>query len=88
MESGPLVPEISRLLPKSANAEPPGPFKRIAVTIGNQQTAAPHGLSYAPPSVSIAMTSNGTIWKSASSDATNVYLRADGPNRTAEVLVG
>jgi hypothetical protein len=34
------------------------------------------------------MTSAGTIWKSAASDSSRIYLRADGQNRTAEVLVG
>jgi parallel beta-helix repeat protein len=64
------------------------PFKRLTVTVGNAQTSVAHGLSYVPQSIAITMTSPGAIYKSAAADATNVYLRADGQNRTAEVLVG
>jgi hypothetical protein len=41
-----------------------------------------------PRVVTVAMTSSGQIWRSASPDATNVYLTADGPNRRADVFVG
>jgi hypothetical protein len=64
------------------------PYKRLKVTVGASQTAVPHGLSYAPQAVSVSMTSAGTIYRSANSDATNVYLRGDGQNRTADVTVG
>jgi parallel beta-helix repeat protein len=64
------------------------PYKRLKATVGSSQAAIPHGLSYAPQAVSVSMTSSGTIWRSATSDSTNVYLRADGSGRTADVLVG
>ena len=58
-----------------------------AVTVGTTQVAIPHGLGYAPSSVTITMTSPGTIYKSATSDATNIYLTADAAGRTAEIYV-
>lgn len=63
-------------------------YKKLKATVGSSQVAVPHGLSYAPLTVSVSMTSAGTVWRSASSDATNVYLRADGQNRTADIVVG
>ena len=35
-----------------------------------------------------AMTSAGTIWRSQPSDGTNIYLKADGQSRNADVFVG
>jgi parallel beta-helix repeat protein len=64
------------------------PIKKLKATIGASQTAVPHGMSYAPQTVSVSMTSAGTVWRSAASDSTNVYLRADGPGRTADLTVG
>jgi len=64
------------------------PYKRFSGSVSNGQVAIPHGLPYTPTAVSITMTSNGNVYKSAAQDGTNIYLRADGPNRTAEVLVG
>ena len=64
------------------------PHRRIAATVNSTQTTIAHGLPYTPISVSIAMTSAGTVWRSASSDATNVYLTADTNGRTCDVFVG
>jgi hypothetical protein len=63
-------------------------FRRLTATVGASQVSLPHGLPYAPRSVQIVRTSAGQVWKSAAADANNIYLRADGPSRTVEVLVG
>jgi parallel beta-helix repeat protein len=68
----------------SANA-----YKKIpAQTVGVAQTTIAHGLPYIPQSITMAMTSAGTVWKSAASDATNIYLTADAASRTCDVYVG
>jgi parallel beta-helix repeat protein len=65
------------------------PYRKLAgKTVGASQAAIPHGLPYIPQSIQITMTSAGTIWRSANSDATNIYLTADKANRTADILVG
>jgi hypothetical protein len=64
------------------------PYRSISARVGTGETAVPHGLSYAPLAVTVSMTSAGTIWRSRGSDATNVYLKADAANRTADVIVG
>jgi len=64
------------------------PYRKIAATVAATQTTIAHGLSYAPLSVAVTMTSAGTVWKSAASDATNIYLTADDAGRTCDVLVG
>jgi parallel beta-helix repeat protein len=64
------------------------PYRRITATVGNSQTGVSHGLPYTPLSITITMTSSGNVWKSAPSDSSKVYLTADGPNRTVEILVG
>jgi parallel beta-helix repeat protein len=65
------------------------PYRKLAgQTVGTSQTAIPHGLPYVPNSIQVTMTSDGNIWRSAPSDATNIYLTADATNRTADVLVG
>jgi hypothetical protein len=64
------------------------PYRKIAATVGNTQTTIAHGLPYIPLSVAVTMTTAGTIWRSAASDATNIYLTADAAARTADVLVG
>ena len=56
-------------------------------TVGTSPVTVAHGLGYAPTVVVITMTSAGTIWKSAASDATNITLTADSAGRTAEVGV-
>jgi parallel beta-helix repeat protein len=68
-----FVSEFLRLLP--------------SVAVGTTQVAAPHGLGYTPAQVLVSMTSVGSIYRSATSDATNVYLTADAPLRTADVYV-
>jgi parallel beta-helix repeat protein len=64
------------------------PYRKFPVTVGPPQAAIPHGLSYTPLSISIAMTSSGSIWISAPPDSNNIYLKADSQNRTANILVG
>lgn len=64
------------------------PVRRLRATVGSTQIAVPHGLPYTPLTVNVTMLSAGTVWRSAASDATNVYLRADGQNRSADVFVG
>jgi hypothetical protein len=56
-------------------------------TVGAAQATIAHGLAYTPTEIQITMTSAGTIWKSAASDGTNIYLTADDAGRTAEVFV-
>lgn len=58
-----------------------------AQTVGTSQATVAHGLGYTPTVIEWSMTSAGTIWKSAASDATNIYLTADAASRTAEVYV-
>jgi len=55
---------------------------------GGTHTTIAHGLSYAPTSIQVMMTSAGNAYRSASSDATNIYLTADADSRTADILVG
>ena len=65
------------------------PYKRLSVTVGSGgATAVNHGLPYVPRVVSVSMLSDGTIWRSGNSDASKIYLTADGPNRRADVFVG
>jgi parallel beta-helix repeat protein len=64
-------------------------YKKIpAQTVGVAQTTIAHGLPYIPQSVTVAMTSAGTVWRSAASDATNIYLTADAAARTCDIYVG
>jgi parallel beta-helix repeat protein len=63
-------------------------YRKLTVSVGTGQTAIPHGLSYTPRAVSVSMTSAGTIWRSAAPDDTNIYLKADGQSRSADVFVG
>lgn len=56
-------------------------------TVGTSQATIAHGLGYAPSQILITMTSAGNIYRSATSDATNIYLTADSSGRTAEVFV-
>lgn len=56
-------------------------------TVGVAQVTVAHGLGYAPTDLTITMTSAGTIWRSAASDATNIYLTADAAARTCAVRV-
>lgn len=64
------------------------PQKALSVAVGTMEVAIPHGLSCPPYTVSISMTSPGSVWRSAPSDETNIYLTADAANRSAGVLVG
>jgi parallel beta-helix repeat protein len=64
------------------------PFRKLSVTVGNSPTPIAHGLGYTPVSMTIAMTSKGSIWKAQGSTGTYVWLQADTPNRTAELLLG
>jgi parallel beta-helix repeat protein len=65
------------------------PYRKLEnKTVGASQTAIPHGLPYVPQSIQILMTTTGSIWRSAASDATNIYLTADKAGRTADILVG
>ena len=72
-QNGIFVSDSFRLLP--------------AVTVGPTQVTVAHGLGYAPAQVLISMTSAGSIYRSASSDAVNIYLTADASSRTADVFV-
>lgn len=56
-------------------------------TIGTTQVTIAHGLGYTPTVLLILPTSAGQIWRSAASDATNVYLTADAAGRTCDVYV-
>jgi len=58
-----------------------------AKTVGASQSTIAHGLPWTPREVRVVMTSTGSIWRSAASDATNIYLTADDANRTCEVWV-
>lgn len=58
-----------------------------AKTVGATQATIAHGLPWIPKEIRVIMTSAGTIWRSAASDATNIYLTADDANRTCEVWV-
>ena len=58
-----------------------------AQTVGTSQATIAHGLPWTPREIRIQMTSAGTMWRSATSDATNIYLTADAAGRTAEVFV-
>lgn len=58
-----------------------------AQTVGTSQSTIAHGLGYTPTVVQITMSSAGTIWRSAASDATSIYLTADSASRTCEVYV-
>jgi parallel beta-helix repeat protein len=64
------------------------PYRTVKATVGMSQTAVPHGLPYIPMAMTITPTSNGTVWRSAPADATNVYLRADRSGCTVEIAVG
>jgi len=56
-------------------------------TVGTSQVTVAHGIGYTPSQVTVTMTSDGRVWKSAASDDTNIYLTADAADRTAEVFV-
>lgn len=58
-----------------------------AQTVNIAQVTIAHGLGYTPTQVLVTPTSNNTIWKSAASDAANVYLKASADGATAEVYV-
>lgn len=64
------------------------PNRKLTATVNIAQVTVAHGLSYAPQSVAVSMTSAGTVWKSAASDATNIYLSADADGRTCDIMVG
>jgi parallel beta-helix repeat protein len=64
------------------------PFRKVAATVGPSQVSVPHGLPYTPQAMTITMRSPGTVWQSAPSDATNVYLTADAPSRQVDVIAG
>jgi parallel beta-helix repeat protein len=76
----------------ATNISPPAlnaiPYKRLSASVGPSATAIAHGLSYTPRSLRITAKSQGQVWQAASPDATSVYLQADGPARSVEVLVG
>ena len=72
-QNGIFVSESFRLLP--------------AVTVGTTQVTVAHGLGYAPAQVLISMTSPGNVYRSAASDAVNIYLTADASSRSADVFV-
>lgn len=73
----PLVGWTRVLAPKALGAQ----------TVGTTQAAIAHGLGYTPSDVRITMSSAGTIWRSAASDATSVYLTADAAGRTCDLYV-
>jgi len=53
---------------------------------GTQSTHA-HGLGVIPTWVIITPTANGVVYKSAASDATNIYLKASANSITFEAIV-
>jgi parallel beta-helix repeat protein len=64
------------------------PWRRVDVEVDEAEVSIEHGLSYRPLLVSITMTSAGQIWGSSAADARHIFLRADGPGRSAQVLLG
>ena len=58
-----------------------------SVTVGTTQISVAHGLGYTPTQALISMSSPGIIYRSAASDATNVYVTADAASRTADIYV-
>ncbi len=62
--------------------------KLAANTVGATQATIAHGLSYTPNIYSIVMTSAGTVWRSAATDAPNIYLTADSASRTCDIWLG
>lgn len=64
------------------------PVRRVEVKVDDAGLAIPHGLSYVPRSMTITMTSQGSVWQSAAPDETYVYLRADALGRSAQVALG
>lgn len=93
--AGAGVNNSSGLLTNQTSPNHAGTFTRIvgvlkalgAQTVGASQATIAHGLAYTPTEVQVTMTSAGTIWKSAASDGTNIYLTADDADRTAEIFV-
>lgn len=78
----------TQIAPGVTNMVQYAPRLLASTTVGTTQVAVPHGLGYVPSIFQITMTSGGTIWRSAPSDATNVYLTADSSGRTADICVG
>ena len=64
------------------------PWRRLDVTVGEQEAAIEHKLSYPPLVMSIAMAGRGQVWRSSPPDERYVYLTADAAGRRAQVVVG
>lgn len=81
---------IGATLPAMSGAVTPAPLHPTLTnkTIAATQTTVAHGLSYTPKLYAIIMTSAGTVWRSAASDGTNIYLTADSAGRTCDIVVG
>lgn len=56
-------------------------------TAGTQDSFA-HGLGYAPTTVLITPKGNGTVYESATADATNIYLSASAASIAFDAYVG
>lgn len=68
-----------------------GPEKALgSQTVGTTQATIAHGLGYTPTEVIITPTTSqatGSVWRSAASDATNIFLTATAAGITCDVFV-
>jgi hypothetical protein len=49
---------------------------QFTYTVGTSSTAIPHGMDYAPNSVTVMPQADARVWQSAASTATYIYLQA------------
>jgi len=56
-------------------------------TVNSTETTIAHELEKTPTKINILKTSDGRIWRSSASDATNIYLTADLDGRTCDIEV-
>ena len=65
------------------------PWKRLVnQSVASTGTTIAHGLPYTPTAIVISMTSAGNVYRSATTDATNIYLSSDSGTRTCDIYVG
>ena len=77
---------LAGLLGASASALQPATATLNVTSPAPGNFSWPHGLGMAPQSITILMTSAGSIWaQSPAFDATNVYLSASAPNLSATI---
>lgn len=75
------------LAPESVDKTHSPPIRRLTASVGTTSTGINHGLPYTPLTVSFTATSEATVWKSAASTGTKVFLQASKPC-TVELEVG